>query len=467
MKILKYLKIIGLGLICFLLTNCSDWLEIETPKSMIISSDVFKNEASAKGAMQGIYNQLYVANFSAGWLGSVSVLSGLSSDIVKPIRTNSFNFVQFDEHKILSVNHYNQGLWDSGYNIVYLTNAFLEGLNSATQLPPHLIKQLEGQAKFVRAFAYFYLVNLYGDIPLVLSTNYKINAQIKISSKNDVYQQIVKDLKSANKLLPTDYLKGERTYVNRYAAQALLARTYLYLQNWAMAEKYSSAVIAQSSIYTLLKNLDQIFIANSRAAIWQLSPIGSGTGATNTNEGNVFIINPVIPSLSYLKLSEKFVDEFQQKDKRRSKWIRYHKGLAVYYPFKYKIQNSMDDVVEYSMALRLAEQYLIRAEARAQQNKITGAIEDLDRIRHRAGLDLIANTNPGISKNALLKQVAMERKREFFTEWGHRWLDLKRTEKAQKILASDSSGWDNTDKLYPIPEEELLDNPNLSQNPGY
>ena len=119
------------------------------------------------------------------------------------------------------------------------------------------------------------------------------------------------------------------------------------------------------------------------------------------------------------------------------------------------------------MVLRLAEQYLIRAEARAQMMNLSGAIEDVDKLRQRAGLPLIQDTEPGISREGLLAAIAKERKFELMVEWGHRWLDLKRTGTTETILRPTKLDWQQTDELYPIPQSERLLNPALSQNPGY
>ena len=119
------------------------------------------------------------------------------------------------------------------------------------------------------------------------------------------------------------------------------------------------------------------------------------------------------------------------------------------------------------MVLRLAEQFLIRSEARTELNDLPGAKEDLDQIRTRAGLDPISEIFPELSKAQLLKEIAQERRRELFSEWGHRWLDLKRTERASTVLGNSNPTWEDTDVLYPIPAQERMKNPNLSQNPGY
>lgn len=119
------------------------------------------------------------------------------------------------------------------------------------------------------------------------------------------------------------------------------------------------------------------------------------------------------------------------------------------------------------MVLRLAEQYLIRAEARTKLNNLSGAIKDINVIRKRAGLLLISDTKSELSKSELMDYIMYERKYELFSEWGPRWLDLKRTERASQVLKSIKPLWQDTDLFYPIPEEERIKNPNLTQNDGY
>lgn len=467
MKNKKYIQGLGIIVMLLFLTSCQDWLDIEEPDHKLVSSEVFDTEETAKAAMQGIYNQLYQAGFSAGWLGSTTVLGGLSSDNLELINTTTLDLLQFQQHKLQPDNPYNETLWGSAYNMIYMVNSLLDGLENSTKITPETAQRLEGEAKFVRAFTYFYLRNLYGDVPLVLTTDYEHNATIEVSSTTAIEEQILADLVVATSQLGDSYLTGERTQINAYTAKALLARVHLYLENWELAEQYSAEVIAASGTYSLSTDLNEVFLANSQEAIWQLSPLGAGTMTTHTNEGSVFIINPILPSLSYVKLSEGLVNSMEAQDLRKINWIGYHEGLGVHHAYKYKIQNATGEAAEYSMVLRLAEQYLIRSEARIRQNNLTGGIADLDHIKARAGLPLLSVSNPGISQEALLEELFIERRKELFTEWGHRWLDLKRTDRAQGALAPASPDWEATDKKYPIPAEELLSNPNLYQNPGY
>ncbi|MNL53547.1 SusD family protein [compost metagenome] len=112
----------------------------------------------------------------------------------------------------------------------------------------------------------------------------------------------------------------------------------------------------------------------------------------------------------------------------------------------------------------MAEQYLIRAEARAEQGDLIGAKEDLDKIRTTAGL----TGTTALSKQDILDAILKERRVEFFTEQGHRFFDLKRANALDAALAPVKAGWNPTDQLLPLPESELTLNPNLNpQNPGY
>src|SRR5690606_32440618 len=161
-------------------------------------------------------------------------------------------------------------------------------------------------------------------------------------------------------------------------------------------------------------------------------------------------------------LHENLLGAMEDDDLRRTHWIgEVTDGTNYwYYSSKYK----QNPGAEYSTVLRLAEQYLIRAEARAQQNNSIGAQEDLNSIRNRAGLPDTA----ALTQEALLEAVLQERRVELMLEQGHRWFDLKRHNRADAVLAPIKPAWRPTNILLPIHETELLMNPNLNpQNNGY
>lgn len=467
----RYVKPIILCLGYLLTVSCEDFVDLEPPNYKMVTETVFENDETAMAAITGIYNELFSsASFSNGHISSVTILAGMSSDIFETTSATDTRYGPFQQNQIsprgtpdASANY---ELWSSAYNIVYMANSVLEGLSNSEQLSEETLSMAEGQARFIRAFTYFYLVNLYGDVPLVLTTDYGKNAVAPKVSAAKVYEQIATDLDLALSLLEEtgEYEHLERTHVNRFVVMALRARIYLYQQNWEKAEEWSSKVIDQTAIYEILEDLDQVFLKNSREAIWQISPVPVGRRQTTyTREGYFFRgINS-----SRVVLSNDFVAAINLEDKRLAHWVGYNASREFYFPQKYKDGSSSGNITEYSMVLRLAEQYLIRAEARAMQGNLPGAISDLDKLRNRANLELIANTLPGIPQEDLLEEIMEERKRELFSEWGHRWLDLKRLQKTAEVLKPIKPQWQDTDIFYPIPEEERAKNPNIEQNEGY
>jgi hypothetical protein len=172
---------------------------------------------------------------------------------------------------------------------------------------------------------------------------------------------------------------------------------------------------------------------------------------------------PALPSIS-----QSLLDAFEGGDLRRQRWVGSYSenGNTWHFPYKYKIRGNTESGMskEFSVVMRLEEQYLIRAEARAQQEKILEAQQDLNAIRSRAGL---ADTDAD-SRTSLLDAILHERQVELFTEFGHRFFDLKRMGKLDEVLGTIKPNWKPDDKLLPIPEKELLVNPKLNpQNPGY
>jgi hypothetical protein len=162
---------------------------------------------------------------------------------------------------------------------------------------------------------------------------------------------------------------------------------------------------------------------------------------------------------------------FSAGDLRLGNWIKSVNittaGVTKTYshPYKYKVISGTVTVkTEALVFLRLAEMYLIRAEARAENSNLGNAISDLDVIRSRAGL--LTPTDPAITQADLLDAIARERRLEMFAELGHRWLDLKRTDKANSIL-KDKPNWTIQDQLYPIPFADIQANPSIKQNDGY
>jgi hypothetical protein len=348
----------------------------------------------------------------------------------------------------------------------------------STTLTAAVKQELIGETKFIRAFCNFYLVNIYGNIPLVTTTDYGKNAVLGQSPPEAVYAQIVADLKVAQGLLGAGYLDfngnmtTERVRPNSAAAAALLARVYLYEGAYDSAEQQANTVINNPTykLYQGSLGLDSVFLTTSQEAIWQLELPGTDFG--NTMDGYIFTYILVAGSPSNYAaytLSDSLIESFEANDLRRANWVdSVIVGTTTYYiPYKYQAGQTGQAPVEYPTILRLAEQYLIRAEARARRGNLGGAIADLDTVRSRAGLPFTQASSQG----DLLTAILHERRVELFTEYGHRWLDLKRTGLVNQVMDNYSTTkggtWTATDSLYPIPYNDLLSDPNLKQNSGY
>lgn len=455
--------------VCLIQTSCEDFVDVDLPDNRIVSETVFTNDETANSAVIGIYNELFKTDFADGDFSSVTMLGELVAD---NLQTTVLNDVmrEFENNEILTNNSYNSNLWSSAYRVIYMCNSVIYGLNTFEGISEKMKDKLIAEAQFVRAFVYFYLVNLYGDVPLIQTTDYRKNALASRNTITEVNELIINDLESAVTFLDSTFDNGERLRANKFTAIALLARVHLFLENWEKSEALSAQVIDSSENYTLLNDLDEVFLANSKEAIWQISPAGRGALSLTTNEARIFVITGPPPnSQQPVALTTDVLNVFDEEDLRLQHWIgEFNTESQVYhYPFKYKNNRSEGKIIEYSMVMRLAEQYLIRAEARAHQGKLTEAITDLDKIRNRANLQLISNNTSNIDKDTLLDLIRIERNRELFSEWGHRWLDLKRTGTASKILSHKKSSWQDSDLLFPIPEDEINKNPNLTQNNGY
>lgn len=440
-------------LIVMMAGGCTKFVTVDEPRTEPSGVTVFADEKTAMQTVTGMYSQL-LKGFASGDVTSITYFTMLSSDegIAGPNGSSDFN-----NNKLLSTDQGVAGLWDGMYAEIYIANSIVEKVApSALTLP--VKQQLSGEAKFIRAFCYFYLTNLFGRVPLTLTTNYIDNSKLPRSSINEVYDQIIKDLNDAQNVLSAGDNKGRASY---WTATALLARVYLYRGMWADAEIESGKIINNDALFKL-SAVNSVFKKNSDEAIWQLHREG------NNPEALTFA------DVSFISLRPSVVASFSPNDLRRKTWI-INMGAGLYRPAKYRL-----DLPEgnYSTVLRLAEQYLIRAEARTQQGNISGAagaVADINVLRFRAGMPNIK----AMTQEEMMLIIERERAIELFSEWGHRWLDLKRWPSIIKLGDTRADDilqplkldqWQSSDKLYPIPQSQI-DNSGAtddsSQNPGY
>ncbi|UKJ06933.1 RagB/SusD family nutrient uptake outer membrane protein [Solitalea lacus] len=441
------------------LPSCSDFLNVETPPDVLINDKVFTSDKTATAAMLSIYIDMMNDQFGSNGsfvCGVMSSIGGMSANELHFTQNSTVTpqYQQFEDHALTHDNTYVRAFWKDGYKYIYRTNAIIDGLATATGMTDATKKQIEGEAKFMRAFCYFYLVNLFGDVPLVVNSDYHENMLMPRTPSTKVWEQIISDLKDAKLLLTDAYVTTERLRPNKWTASALLSRAYLYTQKWQEAELEANAIISSGTYATTLPALDKVFKKDSPETIWQLQPVRANS---NTVEASLF-------AGSAYALTQQLLSSFESNDQRKTSWIAGGTGTPPSaLPSKYKA--NVGALTEYYVVFRLTEQYLIRAEARAQLSKISEGLSDVNVVRQRAGL--LATT--AASKEILLQAIEKERQVEFFAEWGHRWFDLKRTNRAEAVLKplSGINTWKQGADLFPIPELEIRANPKLSQNDAY
>lgn len=480
--------------------SCKKLIDINPPANTVGNEAAFSTNAIAESTVAGLYSQLMnntgVMNFANG---ATTIYAGLASGELEGFAgsSNSEDWMFTTSTINLLTSTPNAGFWQPAYQIIFGANSIIENLAKPnTQLDDTTRVKLTGECKFLRAFCYFYLTNFFGDVPQPLVSDFNQTIKLGRAPQEKIYTQIIQDLKDAKQALPADYSAGagERIRANKMAATALLARVYLYHKEWENAEAQADSVIMNSQ-YSIMPDLNAVFGVNTAESILQFkqanttAPYNATWEGTNlapyfrwsqqTPESQALFLQIFADAYSYLipiyTLSNETAQIYEPGDKRRTTWIDstltpddtiYH-GRAYYFVEKYTTQQGSPggETPQYYTVLRLAEQYLIRAEARAWRNNLGGAAEDLNIIRTRAGLTATTAATQG----QLLDAVALERRREFAGEWGHYYLDLKRTGKATGVLGAlpAKQPFDPNQLLWPIPKQEITNDPALIQNPGY
>jgi hypothetical protein len=485
-KYLKEVLILSL-IICLLFSGCKKYLAIDAPVSSINAANVYEDDALASAVLTGIYARIS-GHFTEIGPTTVSLYTELSADNL--ISTNIANINQnaqlyFQNALTKNIAVTTSNFWTSIYPVIYATNAAIEGLNGSKNLTPLVKTRLLGEAYFLRAYFYFTLVNLYGDVPLFTTSIFQTNVETARTPVTKVYQQIVEDLNQAKDLLDDRYVDAtvlketqDRVRPNRMAALALLARTQLYRKEYAAAEAAASEVIGKSDLYTSNLPLGEIFLKNSKETIWAFQPVKANF---NTDEAEIFTLPAGGPDLGHpFYVSNTLKNAFEPGDLRKRLWMDSvtSGGKPYAYPSKYKMIEGSAELTEYTIVLRLAEQYLIRAEARNEQNNSLGSVADLNVLRSRSrGAVTTAITNPlpalpnTLTKVELRDRILRERRVELFTEGGHRWFDLKRLSLIDEVMSVvtplKGGSWASYKALYPIPLHEILASHVLTQNPGY
>ena len=439
------------------LASCERMLEVDMPTNQIGSEQIFENVQTANAALSGLYAGLY----------DNSPLSGSETGRILGLYTDDLNFypatsnngtLEIFQNMLIDSNLLVNTYWTNAYQKVYMANAILEGVEHSASLPPVEKQRIKGEALIIRSVLFYYLQQLYGDIPYPVTTNYLVNQSIGKTPSAEVLMHIESDLKKAVPLLPDTYRNTERIFLNSKAGQLFLAKVLMSQKKWNESEILLKE-IRQSSLYQFQNDATKVFEKSGTHILWQLKPKNSGDAVKEVS--TYYFSNSAPTSVA---LSPSLVSIFDATDQRRINWITaVTVGANTWYRVN-KYKNISNNLTEYSIVLRLEEVYLLLAEALANQDKTTEALPLVNTIRQRSGISVL--TQP-ITKENLLNEILTENRKEFFAETGHRFIDLKRNDKLS-ILSVTKPNWKSFHKNWPIPQKEILLNNHLNpQNEGY
>ncbi len=399
---------------------------------------------------------------------------------------------EYDDFTLTSNNEHLLGYWNTSYSLIQKTNDIITFLADAN-IDAVKKSQYKGEAEVLRALTYFNLVRLYGDVPLVLTRFENIDDSYKKgrNTVDEVYTQIIADLKEAQTLLVTNRNTGDNSgRADKGIASSLLGDVYLTQKKYPEAATEFKKVI-DMNVYTLLPNYADLFKSGQQGnseTIWQVyflaGVAGLGSSFPNysapLNSESVLIQTGV--AFGWNQPTADIQNAYEMKDVRRSSIADSFTKDGTLYPYKY-IKNYVDIAAGTGdgtsgkdwYILRYADVLLMYAEAVNEAQGPATAYSSINSVRVRAGLDPLAT---GLTKDQFREAVYLEERRESPFE-GHRWFDLVRTGRALTVMnakikpLSDAnttglaSPIDAHHLLLPIPSIVREMAPQVTQNPGY
>lgn len=462
-KLTSKIVLIAAGL--FLVVSCDGLLDT-TPQDQVDPEIAQENIQGIEAILTSVYNRL-----QSQWRFGREITLGpdVLADNTDQHPTTSG---RYDGMAINSQgNHIS--FWNTAYLTINEANYVIAGSQEVEGVSQAVRDRLRGEGLFQRGHVYFDLARTYGYEPGREVDGFTESAIIRTeptrdladadlrprSSNSEVYARAVADLEEAADLLSSDD-RGVY-YANYPAANALLARIHLYLENWQEAIDYADEALSSTSVE--MDNSEEAFLDNpfdqsppNSESIYELNidPVEESLGS---NVGLCPYTNPrhwhdVIPSQNLL-------DIFDENDYRRHLFAEADDGFA--YTLKWNCSTgNVDDNVP---LIRIAELYLIKAEAHAELDQLPQALENLEILQTARGLDPFVSSDA----NEIIDEIMVERRRELNFE-GHRFYDLKRRAMdIPKQAGASTVPYSDFRILSSIPQSEADNNPNLNQNPGY
>ncbi len=443
------------------LSSCREILE-PPPVDLLVDALVLNSASDIEPVRLGLYNAFRSV------AAPMVVAGSFTADLIQHNGTFAV-YNELGNKQITASNDAAEALWQSIYGVVYIANFIEERIANIPGLTEADRKRTVAEARFLRGFVNFIGAYTYGDIPKVTTTDIITNRNIPKTSRADILQSVLADYNAALPDLPVTNSNKvlAKSFATQNAVRAALARYFLYQKDWVQAEKYADDIIA-SKLQTLPdKYSDVIFQEFDTETILEVAYANNSSddpGTSTFGLNNILVgRREVIPANSYvLTMLEPNAGERQQTIAfKSSDQGGNDNGWSV---AKYGTPDQANNNIT---IFRLAEQYLIRAEARVQQGRLVGsngAQGDINILRTRAKAPVVSLTT---QSDALLI-IEKERVYELSFE-GHRWYDLKRTGRIQQVMSAFSPNWNAKYELWPIPQVEIQRNRSLvgAQNPGY
>ena len=462
-NMIKYIKFKYLAAFLIagtIFSSCKKELEAQKPQASLDAPGAFTNAASVKAGLFGVYNGLQSSNYYGLLYNTFSELGGGNLSHVGTFPT----FAQVANNQILTDNVNISDMYTAIYSGINVANTIIAAIPAITDASLDKDATL-AELRTLRALMYFDLVRYFGGSNDGYSKASGVGVSIKLtptlteadanpvarSTEAQVYTQILSDL---------DFAIGVGTYANKITnragkdvANAIKARLELYREQWVNAEALSTTVIG-STRYTLLSNTnygDMWSAKNSTESIFELD-----FNTADQNSIAFYYYTTTTGGRNEISASAALNTAHEAGDVRKA--INFTTVAPIAKTKKFTRVSTGDDNV---ILFRLAEMYLIRAEARVRQNtpiKIADGLADLNVIRTRAGLGPLVS----ISQADILTAILAERRVELAHE-GHRWFDLRRFNLTSTLGIAQAYR-----ALYPIPQREVLTTGGIiAQNAGY
>jgi tetratricopeptide (TPR) repeat protein len=380
---------------------------------------------------------------------------------------------------VITTNSYLNDNWNHHYQCINRSNAIIGRIGSVNFTSEATKNQYLGEALFLRGLAYFNLVRIYGDVPLVTKEISSEEAYaLKKTPADEVYTAIVSDLTQAGGLLPDSYSGSNAGRAASGAAKSLLGKVYLTRKQYSEAARVLKEVI-DGGQYALLPGYADVFRvenANHKESIFEVQYKANSQGRGSPfatlftpRTGNAgILLTGQGATQGYNRPTQDMINAYQTGDLRKEASLSatWTDGARVNndpYIKKYlSRQSNVSDGDANWIVLRYADVLLMYAEALNELGRAGEALPFLNQIRVRAGL---ASLN-GLNQAQMRLALEQERRLELAFE-GHRWFDLVRTGRAIAVMNSKGFSISEKDLLYPLPQSQIDINPEIKQNTGY